>query len=93
MKDSKSDSYDKSDMPEKMNVLVRLDEAIQEKLKPASFSEQIQILTLVPDKWSRIHCSEWFNIFEYLVSASHEIKKVHEILAKPHLKRRKSYHH
>ena len=67
LKDSKSDSYDKNDMKEKLNGLVRLHEAMQEKLKIASYSEQIQILTLVPDKWSQIYCSEWFNVFEYLV--------------------------
>ena len=47
-----SDSYDKNDMQKKVNVLVRLHEAMQEKLKTASYSEPIQILTLVPDKWS-----------------------------------------
>ena len=53
LEDSGSDSYDKNDMKEKANELVRLHGAIQEKLKTASYSEQIQILTLVPDKWSR----------------------------------------
>ena len=48
LKDSESDSYDKNDMKEKVNDLVRLHEAMQEKLKTASYSEQIQILTLVP---------------------------------------------
>ena len=67
MKDSESDSYDKNDMEEKVNDLLRLHEAMQEKSKAASFSEQIQILTLVPDKWSQMYCSEYFNIFEYLV--------------------------
>ena len=52
LKDSKSDSYDKIDMKEKVNDLVMLDEAMQEELKTASYSEQILILTLVPDKWS-----------------------------------------
>ena len=65
--DSESDSYDKNDMKKKVNDLVRLHEAMQEKLKTASYSEQIQILTLVPDKWSRMYCSEYFNVFEYLV--------------------------
>ena len=83
LKDSESDSYDKNDMKEKVNDLVRLHEAMQEKLKTASYSEPIQILTLVPDKWSRMYCSEYFNIFEYLVSTSHEIRKVGRILAKP----------
>ena len=67
LKDLESDSYDKNDMKEKVNDLVRLHEAMQEKLKTASYSEPIQILTLVPDKWSRMYCSEYFNIFEYLV--------------------------
>ena len=67
LKDSESDSYDKNDMKEKVNDLVRLHKAMQEKLKATSYSKQIQILTLVPNKWSRIYCSEDFNVFEYLV--------------------------
>ena len=67
MKDSESDSYDKTDMKEKVNDLVRLHEAMREKLKTSSYSEQIQILTLVPDKWSPMYCSKYFNVFEYLV--------------------------
>ena len=54
-------------MKEKVNDLVRLPKIMQEKLKAASYSEQIQILTLVPEKWSRMYCSEYFNVFEYLV--------------------------
>ena len=54
-------------MRERVNDLVRLPKVMQEKLKTESYSEQIQILTLVPDKWSRMYCSEYFNIFEYLV--------------------------
>ena len=45
-----SDSYDKHDMQKKVNVLVRLYEAMPEKLKTASYSEPVQIRTLVPDK-------------------------------------------
>ena len=37
-------------MKEKVNDLIRLHKAMQEKLKTASCSEQIQILTLVPEK-------------------------------------------
>ena len=62
-----SDSYDRNDMQEKVNVLVWLHKAIQEKWKTALYSEQIQVLNLVPDKWSRMYCSEYFNILEYLV--------------------------
>ena len=49
MNNSESDSYDENDRQEKVNVLVRLHEAMQEKLKTTSYSEPIQILTLVPD--------------------------------------------
>ena len=77
-------------MKKKVNDLVRFHEAMQEELKTASYSEQIQILTLVPDKWSQMYCSEYFNILEYLVWTSHEIKKVGEILAKPAPKKGKA---
>ena len=88
LKDSESDSYDRNDTKERSD-LVRLHKAMQEKLKLASYSEQIQILTLVPDKWSRMYCSEYFNVFEYFVWTSHEIKKVGGILAKPAPKKEK----
>ena len=67
LKDSEFDSFDKTDMKEKVNDLIRFHEAMQEKLKTESYPEQIQILTLIPDKWSRMYCSEYFNIFEYFV--------------------------
>ena len=67
LKDSEFHSYDKIDMKEKVNDLVRLYETIQGRLKTASHSEQIEIRTLVLDKSSRIYCSEYFNVFEYLV--------------------------
>ena len=53
-------------MKEKVNDWVSLHKATQEQLKPASYSEQIQIPTLVLHRWSRMYCSEYFNVFEYL---------------------------
>ena len=67
LKDSESDSYDENDMKEKVNDLVRLHKAMREKLKTASYAEQMQTLTLVPDKWSHMYCTEYFNVIEYLV--------------------------
>ena len=67
LKDSEPDSYEENDMKEKANDLVRFYKVIQEKIKTASYSEQIQILTLVLDKWSQMYCSEYFNVFEYLI--------------------------
>ena len=66
LNNSESYCYDKNDMQEKVNVLVTLQEATQVKLNTASYSEPVQFLTLVPEKWSRLYCSEYFNIFEYL---------------------------
>ena len=37
-------------MKEKVNDIVMLHEVTQGKLKTASYSEEIQVLTLVPDK-------------------------------------------
>ena len=82
MNNSESDSYYKNDMQKKVNVVVKLHEAMQQKIKTASYSKPIQILTLVTDKLSRMYCSEYFKILEYLVPTSHEIKKVSEILSK-----------
>ena len=47
MNNLESDSYDINDMQKKVNVLVRLHEPMQEKLKTASYSEPIQILNLI----------------------------------------------
>ena len=63
LKDSESDSSDKNEMKKKVNDLVRLHETKQEELKTTSYSEQIQILTLVPDESSQMYCSEYFNVF------------------------------
>ena len=41
LKGSESDLYHKNNMKEKANDLVRLNKAMQEKLKTASYSEQI----------------------------------------------------
>ena len=90
LKDSRSDSYDKNNIKEKLNDLSRLHKAMHEKIKQASYSEQIQILALVPNKRSRMYCSKYFNVFKYLVSTSYEIKKVGGIIAKPAPKKGKS---
>ena len=41
LNNSESDSYHKNDMQEKVTVLVRLQETMQEKLKMVSYSESI----------------------------------------------------
>ena len=60
-------------MKEKEDGLVKLHKAMQEKLNKTSYLQQVQILILVPDKWSRKYFSDFnllseftFNLFEYL---------------------------
>ena len=43
------------------------------KFKKASYSKQILVLTLVPDKRSRMYYSEYSKYFEYHVWTSHVI--------------------
>ena len=56
----------------------------------ATYPEKLQILTLVPDKWSRQHCAQYFNVSEYLVRQARELKKSGGILTKPNPKRGKT---
>ena len=89
LKDSESDSYDQNDMKEKVNNLVRLHKAIQEKLKTAYIQNKSKYLT-----WYLINGLECtvpnYNVFESLVWTSREIIKVGGILAKPAPKKGKT---
>ena len=62
--------------------LERLHNVMREKLKTASYPEKIEILTLIPDKWSRDYASKQFDVGEYLIRTALESKKVGGILAK-----------
>ena len=50
LKDWDSTSYDKNNTKDKVNDLISLHDAMQEKLKTTSYSEQIQIFILISDK-------------------------------------------
>ena len=71
MNNLESHSYDKNDMQKKVHVLVRLHEAMQEK----SYSDPIQTVTLVPDKWYRMYCSEYFTSLNTLFELNMKLKK------------------
>ena len=70
--------------------LDRLHQAMIERLKTASYPENIQILTLVPDSWSHAFCATYFNVSEYLVRTAHNLKKSKGILAVPNATRVKT---
>ena len=54
--------YDR-DTKNKAEGLDRLQAAMKEKLVTASNTEKLQILTLVPDSWSRKCCFEYLKVF------------------------------
>ena len=67
----------------KADELDRLHNLMKEKLKLSTYPEKVQILTLVPDKWSRKHCAfEYFGISEYLIRKARELKKTSGIMSK-----------
>ena len=68
---------------QKGEELDKLYNAMREKLISASYPEKIQILTLIPDSWSRKKCAEFFDVSEYLVRVSRELKKKMECLRDP----------
>ena len=74
--------YDR-DTKNKAEELDRLYAAVKEKLFTASNAEKLQILTLVPDSWSRKYCSDYFRVSEYLIWSARELKQIKGILVQP----------
>ena len=74
----------------KAQELDRLHNLIKEKLKVASFPEKVQLLTLVPDSWSRTYAAKEFSVSEYLIRKARELKHEKGILAVPNPKRGKT---
>ena len=66
--------YD-GDTKNKAENLDRLHAAIKEKSVTTSNTEKLQILTLVPNSWSRKYCSEYFGVSEYLIRSARELKQ------------------
>ena len=63
--------------------------AMKEKLFTASNTEKLQIMTLVPDSWSRKYSSEHFGVSEYLIRSTRKLKQRKGILAQPSQKKGK----
>ena len=81
--------YDR-DTKNKAEELDRLHAAMKEKLITASNAEKLQILTLVPDSWSRKYCSQYFGVSEYLIRSARELKQRKGILAQASQKKGKA---
>ena len=85
-KDSESDSYDKMIWKRKWMTWLGWQGNARKTETSIKFGT-------VPDSYlgTWMYCSEYFNVFEYLVWASHEIKTVGGILAKPASEKGKNY--
>ena len=77
--------YDR-DTKNKADELDRLHASMIEKVVTASNTAKLQILTLVPDSWSRNYCSEYF----YLIWSARELKQRKGILAQTSQKKAKA---
>ena len=89
VRDTSDSAFEESDAQWKAAELERLHDAMREKLKIASSSEKIQILTLIPDKWSEsMHQNNLMS--KYMIWTAHELNKVDGILAKLALKKGKT---
>ena len=82
LKDSEPDSYDKADMKKKVNDLVRLHKVMQEKLKTASYSEQIQILTLVHECTVQNILMSLNTLFQLHMKSKKQVKYQQNLLKK-----------
>ena len=88
--DNSDTMIDDSDIQFKSAELDPLHDLMREKLKIVPYPRKIQILTLVPDKWSRELAAKQFGVSEYLIRTARDLKKVGGILAMPEPKRGKS---
>ena len=80
--DTSDSVFEESDAQWKAAELEKLHDAMRAKLKTALYPEKIQILTLIPDRWSREYASKQFDVSKYLIRTACEFK-VGGILAKP----------
>ena len=81
--------YDR-DAKNKAGELDRLHATMKKKLVTYSNTENLQILNLVPDSWSRKYCTEYFGVSEYLIRSARELKQRKGILAQPSQKKGKA---
>ena len=79
--------YDR-DAKNKAGELDRLHATMKKKLVRYSNTENLQILNLVPDSWSRKYCTEYFGVSEYLIRSARELKQRKGILAQSFQKKR-----
>ena len=69
-------------MKQKVIDLVRLHEIMQEKLKTASYSEQIQIFTLVPEFTAQNILISFNTFFELHMKSKKQVKYQENLLLK-----------
>ena len=76
----------------KYNLTVWKIQSLMLMIKMLRKRKWMKLLTLVPDTWSQMYCSEYFDVFEYPAWTWHKINKSRWILSKPAPRKRKNYH-
>ena len=61
--------------PKKTDELDKLHIAMKEELTLCSYPQKIQLLTLVPDSWSRGYRSKYYDVSEYLIRSPRDLKR------------------
>ena len=79
-----------TDVQTKAKDLDKLHESMRDKLVTACYTDKVQILTLIPDSWSRKFAANYFNVSEYMIRTARELKKEKGVLAKPKAKQGKN---
>ena len=79
------DTKNKAEKPDRLHA------ALKEKLATASYTEKLQILTLVTDSLSQKYCSEYFGVSESLILYARELKQIKGIFAQPSPKKVKQW--
>ena len=90
--DTSDSIFEESDKQWQAAELEQLHDNMRGKLKTALYIEKIQMLTLIPDKWSQQYASKQFDVSEYLIQTARELKNLGRILGKPAPKKIKHFH-
>ena len=77
--DTSDSIFEESDAQWKAAELEQLHDNMREKLKTALYLEKIQMLTLIPEKWSQQNASKQFDVSEYLIQTARELKNIGRI--------------
>jgi len=72
-----------SNIVNKAADLDRLMKLMKEKIKNANFKVKVQVLTLIPESWSRKYAAEYFEVSEHLIRKARKLRSEKGICSVP----------